>query len=1058
MRWWRRRLGFPPWLLFGVLAVAFGTWGFTQVDSAPGSSPIHHLDVFQSFVASINLFGLSLGAAGSLGVKLNWPLIVAAVLAAGLTIRALLALTGSRIRRWYLSNRLRGHVVVCGAGALGTRLAQELDGLHDVVLVDSDADAVGLAAAPDRYAWRLQGDATLPATLIGAGIEHAAELLVVTPDDYVNSLIVTAAQRVNTRARVMVQVEEPGLTRFFEERIQLDEEGSRPEPSGAAARPLQVSPFSTNAVAARALLVDEQADGEWHEQPGSLLRVIDAAAPHLLLAGDHPFLDAVMLEGLRRWRSLALARAAASTAPEPLPPLRMSVYGPAAVARVERLRNRWAPEPELLELYCRDLPEGGQGAIETDDWLRRLRGDRSHDSRAGEFVSHAIVACDSELDAISLALAVGRALGAGVPLLRVSMLGTGELDTRIHDYTMASRHRATTSVTSLPELACRGDAIRRHASLEDRLIDELCRRGAQHDSAREAIDRLMAQAELEIHSDPAWRFSVREIPLLRALLDDEGVSLEAFVAAGVALDLGSAPTLAMSAERLLTAPAEDAPAMARAWRGRLAPAELHEAAFAACCEYARATRDPEALRETRSRFASLAGDVDAVTRLLELREFVTLPRAVDKAREEVLRAVPGDQADALARKLERLKQALRQRDKLLRGAQADRLAEFEQVAIFAGAAGGHALTGDALDTLSKLLGPPEARQAGGHSRTATPLAAPGDSRRGARGDADGLLPEAERFQTLRGFDGVVLSGGTASGVSGIAARAANAYDVALVGYVPAGKGDAELYANLRETEAADFSELEPLAMWADILAAGISPAEVSLVACPGGPITRAEVLLARALGARVGWLDPEGEAPLALDDDLPGGAEDIIELPPDAMSVRALICWSELEDPELRDHVAKLTHAEYRSKQPPERLASDPACATWDRLLPVFRASNRAQADDITNKLAMVGLCIERLDSGGRRLELSDKQIQLLAEMEHGRYVVDRLRAGWQLGDRDANRGRSPYFVPWTELSAAERYWDVSAVETIAGALHSFGYGVTPIDAAGRKPAGRGSG
>ena len=47
-------------------------------------------------------------------------------------------------------------------------------------------------------------------------------------------------------------------------------------------------------------------------------------------------------------------------------------------------------------------------------------------------------------------------------------------------------------------------------------------------------------------------------------------------------------------------------------------------------------------------------------------------------------------------------------------------------------------------------------------------------------------------------------------------------------------------------------------MWTDILAAGISPADVSLVACPGGPITRAEILLARALGARVGWLDPKG--------------------------------------------------------------------------------------------------------------------------------------------------------------------------------------------------------
>jgi voltage-gated potassium channel Kch len=327
MRWWRAHLPVPPWLLVGVLALGLGTWGFTQVVSAAGSEPVHHLSVFQSFVASINLFGISLGAAGSLGVGVNWPLVVAAVLAASLTIRALLALTGGRIRGWYLRNRLRGHVIVCGAGALGARLADQLDDAHDVVLIDVDPSAPGLAPAPHRFVWSLHGDATLPSTLLGAGIKHAAELLAVTPDDYVNSLIVTAVEAVETRARVMVQVEEPGLTRFFEERLQPTAQPPVSSPRARASE-LEVSPFSTNAVAARALLVDDEPDGEWHTHPGPLLAVIDGAAPHLLLAGDHPFLDAAVLEGLRRWRSLALADTRA------LPPLRISVYGPDAVARV----------------------------------------------------------------------------------------------------------------------------------------------------------------------------------------------------------------------------------------------------------------------------------------------------------------------------------------------------------------------------------------------------------------------------------------------------------------------------------------------------------------------------------------------------------------------------------------------------------------------------------------------------------------------------------------------------------------------------------------------------
>jgi hypothetical protein len=980
LRWWRRHLRVPPWIVIGTAAIGLGIWGFTLVASAPGSKPIHHLDVIQSFISAVDLFGLGLGPAAGIGEHVPWQVIVAILLAGSLTVRALLALTGSRIRRWYIRNRLRGHLVVCGAGSLGTALATALGRTEDVVLIDLDPHAAGLAPDPARLDWTLQGDATLPDTLRAAGVEHAAELIAVTADEYVNAQIVTAATSAGARARILIRLEEPGLLRFFEERVDED-------------RSLQVSPFSAHVVVARALLVDETPIPEWHDDGRPLLSLRDGRAPHVLLAGDHALLDALILEGLRRWRALALET------PDGVPPLRISVYGADAVARVERLRNRFAPEPELVEIYSRDAPSGGEGAIETDDWLRRLR------TAGGNLVSHALVACGGELDGVSMALAVGRALGESVPLLRVSIGGSGALDERIHEQTRRSRHRATTTATSLPELACRADAIRRHAAPEQRLLDELLRRGAAADVARRAVERVMSIPELEVHSEPAWRFSAHEVPLLRALLDDEGAPLESFVAAGLALDVSAPDVLRRCAVRLYEPPRDGDPLLASAWRARLAPAELSAAAFAAVCEFARAARDPADLESLRAQLHALAADTATGERMLALRE-------------QVLReGPPGD----------------------LDGAQPEPLRGFERVAIFAGAAASAALTEDALHTLSWLLGPPQVRRRRSASQ-------PGEGHYGHRDEHDSLLSAEDRFQALRDFDGVVLSGGTGVGVPGVVAAAANGYGVPLIGYVPQGAGDRALYAHLRETPGSDFSELEPLMMWTDILAAGLAPAQVSLVASPGGAITRAEILIARALGALVAWLDPEGEAPIALDDDLPGGAEKIIELPPDAMCVRAVISRTKLEDPQLRDHVAKLTHAQYRSQQPPERLERDPACAPWDRLLPVFRASNRAQADDIPNKLAMLGLRVERLDAGGRPLRLTERQIQQLAEMEHGRYVFDRLQAGWRHGDRDANRGRSPYFVPWSELTEAERYWDLSAVETIAGALQSFGYGVTELE------------
>ena len=158
-------------------------------------------------------------------------------------------------------------------------------------------------------------------------------------------------------------------------------------------------------------------------------------------------------------------------------------------------------------------------------------------------------------------------------------------------------------------------------------------------------------------------------------------------------------------------------------------------------------------------------------------------------------------------------------------------------------------------------------------------------------------------------------------------------------------------------------------MWQDIIAAGIAPGDVRLVACPGGQITTEELLLARALGAHAGWIDPAQVAPDRLDDMLPfGSAGDppVLELLNDPMTVRAFITPSRLPD-ELRVAVARYLHQAYRLAHVARKTPGDPALEPWESLLPSLRDSNLAQADDIPNKLAVLGL---RLERGGRGLEL----------------------------------------------------------------------------------------
>ncbi len=143
---------------------------------------------------------------------------------------------------------------------------------------------------------------------------------------------------------------------------------------------------------------------------------------------------------------------------------------------------------------------------------------------------------------------------------------------------------------------------------------------------------------------------------------------------------------------------------------------------------------------------------------------------------------------------------------------------------------------------------------------------------------------------LRGFDGIVISGGTAVGVPGVLGRVARELDLTAIGYVPEGHGDAALYSELRHTPGAtDFSIREPLTMWADILGGGVPIEAVRVVVCPGGEITSQELLLARALGAAVAWLDPAGEAEAPPRDLLPEGDEGVLALPAQAPALRAFL-------------------------------------------------------------------------------------------------------------------------------------------------------------------------
>jgi voltage-gated potassium channel Kch len=923
-----------------VVTVALGTWGFSRLPTHPPQT------FWESVYHAVKLYTLDLGPAGSNGSpRPSWQLWTALVLAALLVLRAVIALGRNHLRRLATRYLLRGHVIVCGAGFHGSRLTAALAGEHDVVLVDTDKTAFGMQAPRSRHEWRLIGDCIRPHTLRLAGAARAHWVVAMTGDDFVNSQVVSAMRTLASEGQVLqgalilAQLEDPALARFLE-----TESGAPRHRSDAPIRDddvaltrradVVISPFSPIAVAAETLLDDSEV-----VEPGGrvvpLLRMrgheTARTAPNLLLAGDHPLIDAIILAALRRWRTRVL-RELESDSPHNRPPMHISVIGPGAVDRVERLCDRWPVDPHILRLEAHDSAAVYDVALDSGEWL--LRPGRA---------DHAIIACSDELQGIGLTLALGRVLGGDIRLTRVTTQLQSVLDEHLEQRTANDDELATTEVKSIAELACKPERMSRTG------LRRLTHALAAHDdrdaagAARQARALYEHRVQLGLRTDRNWRFRSCEQPILSALLEaqaasdsgDPPVPLSALVRAELRVELASAPNLLAAAQVL----------------SRKGPY-----AFATWCEYVR-----------RASLDSLRGLTHApdecVHRLLHLK------RATLGDHEAIEQLPPGPPV----------------------------LNEAERITIFAGAAG--TMPDETCRQLHDLLA-----------------------------------------RALMSYDGVVLSGGTAEGLPGVVGAVTQALDVRCVGYTTAGRGDRELYSEIHESAGAtNLSVGEPLAMWTDIVRAGIAPDHVCLVAFPGHELTLQEIVLARALGARVAWLDPDGTSE-PLDELLPTGGHGVLQIPVDAMTVRAFISWSRLPGDLLRERIAEFGHNDHRRKHRGRKPPGDPALDPWDELIPAFKESNLAWADDIPNKLRLIGKRL--VENGGSPLKLNHDQVLLLAEAEHGRWNVERLRAGWQLGERHVARATHPDLVPWNELSQAAKQYDIDAVNNIAPALRHVGWGV----------------
>ncbi len=291
---------------------------------------------------------------------------------------------------------------------------------------------------------------------------------------------------------------------------------------------------------------------------------------------------------------------------------------------------------------------------------------------------------------------------------------------------------------------------------------------------------------------------------------------------------------------------------------------------------------------------------------------------------------------------------------------------------------------------------------------------------------------------LRGCEGLsfkVVSGGTTDGMSGLAGDLAgvSAGKIVGVGYLPkhlprTSREDTYegRYASRFCSSGTDFTPMEPLQGWTDLVAAGVHPARVRVLVYAPGRIARVEAVMALALGARVGTIENAAlpEERRFLDPSWKDNPN-LVRLPMDAMTLRAFLVVEDLPLDLARqtkwEKAARKAHEEYLASSTP----SDPSMRTWEELDPALKLSNYHQVLYWEQMLAEHGLGVRELNDTDlaheplKMEEVLGRDVMLkLAEMEHGRWNVERLLRGWRHDEtKDVALKLNPCVAPWTGIT-----------------------------------------
>ncbi len=156
------------------------------------------------------------------------------------------------------------------------------------------------------------------------------------------------------------------------------------------------------------------------------------------------------------------------------------------------------------------------------------------------------------------------------------------------------------------------------------------------------------------------------------------------------------------------------------------------------------------------------------------------------------------------------------------------------------------------------------------------------------------------------------------------------------------------------------------------------------------------------------------------------GLSNLLPLPADAATMRAFVLPPK-PGKTPNDEVAKEIHRRYlagNTKNLP------PSAQPWETLDEGYRDANRKQAAYSVRILEAAGFQVQKVNKKPTIFRgFTAKEIEYMAQLEHGRWNIERLQKGWRFGPRRDDPNKiNPCLVPWRDLSDDFRKFDIEAV------------------------------